>query len=161
MKSMKAPALAGQKGYYLKSSIDDFKKGLRGSHKKDTGGKSMRRMVKLLKSDKQIADIIAYLQSLEPVSAKAKLGGDTGRGEELFSSCVECHGPKGEGVEDQRTPRIAGLADWYTYAQLKHFRDGVRGDSKDPLEKKMIESVTTLSNKDLKNIATYLTTLGK
>ena len=41
--------------------------------------------------------------------------------------CATCHGPKGEGREDLRTPSIAHEPWWYVVAQLNHFHDGRRG----------------------------------
>ena len=42
-----------------------FKDSIRGSHEKDIEGKLMIPMVQMLADDKAIADLIAYIQSME------------------------------------------------------------------------------------------------
>lgn len=49
-------------------------------------------------------------------------------GATLFQNvCAQCHGAKGEGREDLKTPSIAALPSWYVTTQLKNFHDGRRG----------------------------------
>lgn len=49
-------------------------------------------------------------------------------GPALFQSiCAQCHGAKGEGREDLKTPSIASLPGWYVERQLTNFHDGKRG----------------------------------
>jgi cytochrome c553 len=52
---------------------------------------------------------------------------DDGRGEELFALCAACHGADGGGNPMTLAPSIGGLEQWYVEAQLRKFRDGVRG----------------------------------
>ena len=48
--------------------------------------------------------------------------------EGLFKTvCAQCHGPKGEGRDDLKTPSIANLPAWYVERQLTNFHDGKRG----------------------------------
>lgn len=49
-------------------------------------------------------------------------------GATLFQNvCAQCHGARGEGREDLKTPSIAALPSWYVTTQLKNFHDGRRG----------------------------------
>ena len=49
-------------------------------------------------------------------------------GAELFAKvCAACHGAKGEGNEQLRSPSIAGLPDWYTTIQIEKFQKDYRG----------------------------------
>lgn len=41
--------------------------------------------------------------------------------------CAQCHGPKGEGKAEIKSPSIAGLPAWYAKTQLANFREGRRG----------------------------------
>ena len=50
------------------------------------------------------------------------------RGEELFETCVPCHGAQGVGSPDIDAPAIAGLPQWYIEAQLEGFQAGWRGN---------------------------------
>ena len=47
--------------------------------------------------------------------------------------CAQCHGPKGEGNLQIKSPSIAHLPSWYVIAQINNFRDSRRGtDPTDP-----------------------------
>jgi cytochrome c553 len=49
-------------------------------------------------------------------------------GQILFQTvCAACHGAKGEGKDDLKTPSIASLPNWYVERQLTNFHDGKRG----------------------------------
>ena len=55
-------------------------------------------------------------------------------GQELFANiCAACHGQKGEGNLQFRSPSIAGLPAWYTKIQIEKFQKDFRGtDAADP-----------------------------
>lgn len=53
--------------------------------------------------------------------------GTDDRGRAVFKLCSYCHGINGEGNIKLQAPAIAGLPEWYIVAQLKKFREGVRG----------------------------------
>ncbi len=59
-----APPLARQADWYLVAQLEKFRKGLRGTHEKDTTGALMRPMALALPSDQAIADVVAYIRSL-------------------------------------------------------------------------------------------------
>ncbi len=78
---------------------------------------------------------------------------DAKLGEKIYQNCILCHGQKGEGVPDQEGPRIAGQHGWYLEAQIKNFLSGKR---KNP---KMMPYIKSLSEKDIKDVSAYITTL--
>lgn len=49
------------------------------------------------------------------------------RAKSIYKICAPCHGDQAEGKPELAAPMIAGLPEWYINAQLKKFRDGVRG----------------------------------
>ena len=49
------------------------------------------------------------------------------RGQQLFKTCVPCHGQRGEGRPDLAAPNIAGMGAWYVQMQLQSYRSGLRG----------------------------------
>ena len=49
------------------------------------------------------------------------------RGQELYDTCVPCHGKNGGGDLVLRAPSIAGLPEWYVDGQLTKFAHGMRG----------------------------------
>lgn len=49
------------------------------------------------------------------------------RGEQIFDTCVPCHGKDGLGNASLGAPAIAGLPRWYLERQLTNFKTGMRG----------------------------------
>ena len=62
--ALNAPALAGMDDWYTKRQIQNFKKGIRGAHKKDTHGSQMMLMARLLNDEQAIDDLITYVNAL-------------------------------------------------------------------------------------------------
>lgn len=52
---------------------------------------------------------------------------DLERGQTLYKLCIKCHGVDGAGNPEALAPPIAGMPSWYVEAQLKNFKNGLRG----------------------------------
>lgn len=83
------------------------------------------------------------------------------RGQELFKTCVPCHGADGGGNLALRTPDIAGLPDWYLRAELHKFAKDVRGAHPDDMEgHRMRPMARTLYHPgDVEDVADYVSRL--
>jgi len=64
--ALDAPRLAGQQDWYLKRQLENFKRGVRGTHPDDEFGFQMSLMAKILKDDEAVNDVIAYINTLRP-----------------------------------------------------------------------------------------------
>jgi cytochrome c553 len=73
---------------------------------------------------------------------------DAGRGGQLFSSCVECHGQNAGGIEG-KGPVLAGQYDWYIVTSLKDYKKGARKHPK----------AQGLSEQDMKDLAAHISRL--
>lgn len=62
--AMAAPRLTGQSDWYLVAQLKKFKKGQRGYHNADHGGRQMRAMTETLTTDESMNDVVAYINSL-------------------------------------------------------------------------------------------------
>jgi cytochrome c553 len=62
--AMKAPALKGRSDWYLLSSLEKFKGGIRGSNPADQGGTIMRAMAGTLPDEQAMRDVIAHIKTL-------------------------------------------------------------------------------------------------
>ena len=51
-------------GIYLKQQFQSFRQGLRGTHPQDKYGRQMKMMSTSLPTDKDLDDVIAYIQSM-------------------------------------------------------------------------------------------------
>jgi cytochrome c553 len=82
------------------------------------------------------------------------------RGEQLFSLCIQCHGPQGYGNKPIGAPAIAGLPEWYISKQLETFAAGGRGKHPDDdAGNRMRPMARTLQSSDIKVIAAYVSGL--
>lgn len=59
-----SPRLNGQEDWYIKRQLINFKEGIRGAHPGDLFGPQMASMSRMLRSDDDINDVIAYINSL-------------------------------------------------------------------------------------------------
>jgi cytochrome c oxidase subunit II len=122
-----SPTIGGQETWYVERQLKMFKSGVRGTHPKDTYGAQMRPMSMTLPTDQVIADVAAYVNSLQPPAPKPTVEGDASAAEAGFALCAPCHGPRGEGNVTFNAPRLIGQHDWYVVQQLVNFREGYRG----------------------------------
>lgn len=86
---------------------------------------------------------------------------DLDAGEQLYGTCVSCHGEEGQGNQQLNAPAIAGLAPWYTSRQLDYFRNGVRGAHEDDqYGSQMTAFANTLSGPEaIRDVAAYIAQL--
>ncbi len=78
--------------------------------------------------------------------------GDIKLGEAKFmKNCKQCHGPAGMGLASY--PKVSGNSIEYTTDKLKKYRDGIEIGPNSSL---MIMMARSLSDTDIKNLATYL-----
>jgi len=75
------------------------------------------------------------------------------RGEQVFRTCVPCHGADGGGTETTGAPAIAGMEQWYIEAQLTKFIEGARGDHPDDVEGLRMRPMARTLRTNLEDIA--------
>jgi cytochrome c553 len=160
--AVRAPRLAGLQPWYLRAQLKAYQSSLRGSHPADLPGNEMRFVAAGLTDDKALDKVVARFATLTPTTAVATVGGNPMRGEQLYSSCAACHGPKGEGSEALKAPALAGGSDWYQLAQLRNFAEGLRGTAPEDLAgQQMRAAVTTLPDESAAaDVVAYIGTLG-
>jgi len=80
----------------------------------------------------------------------------------LFQNvCAQCHGLKGEGKDEVRSPSIASLPAWYVTTQLTNFHDGKRGGSatNDPQGAMMAAIAKSLTPAQISALAKHVESL--
>lgn len=84
-----------------------------------------------------------------------------GEGRGLYrTTCVLCHGERGEGNVALNAPRLAGQDAWYIERQLENFASGVRGgDPGDIYGMQMRPMVMDLTQGEMEDLATYISAL--
>jgi cytochrome c553 len=74
-------------------------------------------------------------------------------GEKVYAKCIACHGNSGEGKPSQKAAHIGGQYDWYIEKQLTDMKHAVR------VNEAMNPTLKGLSEKDIKDVAAYITKL--
>jgi cytochrome c oxidase subunit 2 len=71
MQALNAPRQAGMSDWYLVTQLKNFKQGIRGQHPQDGYGPQMGMMANILPDEKAITDLVAYINTLEILDARA------------------------------------------------------------------------------------------
>jgi cytochrome c oxidase subunit 2 len=160
--AMNAPKLAGLDDWYLRKQLSNYKAMKRGTAPGDVLGAQMRGMAGTLADDVAINNVVAYIGTLDDVQTEATISGDIAHGEELYETCVNCHGSEGQGIWAMNAPRIAGMSDWYTANQLRNFRDGLRGVHPEDFYGQQMAQISKMLNEEqeINDLIAYMNTLG-
>jgi cytochrome c oxidase subunit 2 len=160
--AMNAPKLSGMDEWYLRKQLSNYKAMKRGADPSDVLGAQMRGMAATLADAAAINNVVAYIGTLDDVQSEATISGDISHGEDLYQTCVNCHGAKGQGIWAMNAPRIAGMSDWYTANQLRNFRDGLRGVHPDDFYGQQMAQISKMLDEDeeITDLVAYLNTLG-
>jgi len=62
--SMNAPRLSGVEDWYLTRQLENYKSGVRGTHPADLCGKQMNLITGVLRSEQEVRDLVAYINTL-------------------------------------------------------------------------------------------------
>lgn len=125
---LKAPRLNHLGAAYLATQLEKFKAGIRGGPGAGTAAVQMAGVAAGLPDGQAVADVVAYIDTLEGEPSPATVKGDPRLGGDYYNQfCGACHGARAEGNPALNAPRLAGSDDWYLMAQLDAFRVGSRG----------------------------------
>jgi len=124
--AINAPKIAGIEPWYLKRQLQQFRAGARGTKSTDLPGMEMQ-PVGMQLDDPTIEKVAAYVSTFSPKAPPVTVTGDAKRGKSLYATCSGCHGTRGEGKAELKSPALAGQTDWYLVTQLERFRAGERG----------------------------------
>jgi cytochrome c oxidase subunit 2 len=64
VEAMNAPRLSGMSDWYMVTQLKNFRDGVRGSHPRDLYGAQMALMAAMLRDERTIADLVAYISTL-------------------------------------------------------------------------------------------------
>lgn len=123
-----APSIAGLPEWYVLAQLQHFKSGERGMNPEDTGGLRMYPMSQTLKTPEDMQAVAAFVAAMPKVTPQQTLtGGDATRGAQLYTICLACHGPDGNGNQAVGSPPLSSQADWYLLSSLQKLKAGHRG----------------------------------
>ena len=155
------PRLAGMDPWYLTRQLNNFKQGVRGTGRGDVYGAQMKPMADALPDSTAVADVAAYIATLQVAPALPTVRADARRGRTLYASCAACHGATAQGLPPLDAPRLAGASDWYLVTQLRNFRSGARGgNAADKFGQQMVPVAKLLSDtKAIADVVGYINTM--
>ncbi len=161
MATLNAPANAGQDPWYLTRQLKNFRAGIRGAHPDDIFGAQMRPMAMMLADEQDIADVVAYLTSMDMPEPPRTVDGDTAAGKKAYEICIPCHGEFGQGAHSMDAPRLSNQHDWYTVRQLENFKAGVRGTHQSDIYGAQMRIMAQMLETDaqVRAVAAYIATI--
>ena len=161
MMVLNAPKLSGQDDWYLRKQLENYKSGVRGTHKDDVYGQQMVPMSMTLFNDEAIDNVIAHIESFPDNPAPKTISGDIQKGKETYAVCAYCHGQQGEGIKAMNAPRMAGMTDWYLQRQLQNFKKGIRGQHPEDYYGKQMNFMARIlqDDKKINDLVAYINTL--
>ena len=159
--ALNAPANAGQDPWYMTRQLKNFKAGIRGAHPDDTFGAQMRPMAMVLAGDQNVADVVAYITSLEMPEPPPTVDGDVELGKQAYETCIPCHGEFGQGAQALDAPRLSNQHDWYIVRQLENFKAGIRGGHQNDIYGAQMRIMSQMLESDerVRAVAAYIATL--
>ena len=159
--SIRAPKLSGMEPWYLARQLENFAAGVRGLPDGDAPGHEMGPVGLRVKADGSLDAAVAFIGSLESKRPTPTITGDVAHGKALYATCAACHGAKGEGNAELQAPALAARSDWYLVAQLRNYKDGLRGaDARDTFGAQMRAIVNALpDDKAVTDVVAYINTL--
>ena len=161
--ALNAPANAGQDPWYMTRQLKNFKAGIRGAHPDDTFGAQMRPMAMVLANDQAIADVVAYISSLDLPDPPPTIDGDIELGKQAYETCIPCHGEFGQGAQALDAPRLSRQHDWYIVRQLENFKKGIRGSHQNDIYGAQMRIMSQMLESDerVRAVAAYIATLER
>ncbi len=161
MATLNAPANAGQDPWYMTRQLKNFRAGIRGAHPDDTFGAQMRPMAMMLAGDQAIADVVAYITSLDLPEPPQTVAGDVELGKQAYETCIPCHGEFGQGAQALDAPRLSRQHDWYIVRQLENFKAGIRGGHQNDIYGAQMRIMSQMLESDerVRAVAAYIATL--
>jgi cytochrome c oxidase subunit 2 len=158
---LNAPKLAGQGAWYVKRQLENFKQGLRGTHKSDLFGMQMIPFAGTLPDETAIRNVAAYIESLPDHAPPSSISGDARRGASLYRTCSACHGDSAQGIAAMNAPRLSHMSDWYLARQLKNFKEGIRGNHLDDYYGNQMVMITgaIADSRAIDDLVSYINTL--
>jgi uncharacterized protein len=157
----RGPILDGLQEEYMLTQIAKFQWGQRGAHKFDYQGELMATAIKDFKQE-DLEQSIALIARRAPRNYLRTVKGDANLGKEIYKAqCLTCHGEQAEGLKQFKTGSLAILEDWYLLTQLRNYKSGRRGYHEKDIEGQAMRAiVSSLSDRDLKNIVEYISNIN-
>lgn len=164
--TLQAPPLAGLEANYVARQLTHFRQQVRGGAPAQGPAATMQAIATSIPDEAALQALARYIGTLKPAPTKARetpLGSSLNTGKALFAVCLACHGSHAEGNPALDAPRLGQLPSWYLKAQLRSYRDGLRGahpEDKQGQQMRQVIQEMGLDDDAIRAVSAYISILG-
>ena len=154
----RGPVLDGLPEWYLATQLKNFKEGHRGKNATNRAEALMGVAMAKVETDEQLAGLARHFAARTPKPFIRVVRGNIPAGRAHYATrCASCHGAKGEGKPEIKSPPVNVQEDWFLLDQLRKYANGRRSvHASDAGGVMMKASLAGLSPGDFQNMVAYI-----
>jgi len=154
----RGPVLDGLPEWYLAAQLKNFKEGHRGKNATNRAEALMGVAMAKVETDEQLAGLARHFAARTPKPFIRVVRGNIPAGRAHYATrCASCHGAKGEGKPEIKSPPVNVQEDWFLLDQLRKYANGQRSvHASDAGGVMMKASLAGLSPGDFQNMVAYI-----
>jgi len=154
----RGPVLDGLPEWYLAAQLKNFKEGHRGKNATNRAEALMGVAMAKVETDEQLAGLARHFAARTPKPFIRVVRGNIPAGRAHYATrCASCHGAKGEGKPEIKSPPVNVQEDWFLLDQLRKYANGRRSvHASDAGGVMMKASLAGLSPGDFHNMVAYI-----
>ena len=154
----RGPVLDGLPEWYLAEQLRNFKSGHRGKNPANRAEALMGVAMAKVETEAQLAALARNFAGRKPKPSIRVVRGNIAIGRAHYATrCASCHGAKGEGKPEIKSPPVNVQEDWFLLDQLRKYATGQRSvHPSDAGGLMMKASLAGLSPGDFQNMVAYI-----
>ena len=154
----RGPVLDGLPEWYLAAQLKNFKEGHRGKNATNRAEALMGVAMAKVETDEQLAGLARHFAARTPKPFIRVVRGNIPAGRAHYATrCASCHGAKGEGKPEIKSPPVNVQEDWFLLDQLRKYANCQRSvHASDAGGVMMKASLAGLSPGDFQNMVAYI-----
>ena len=154
----RGPVLDGLPEWYLAEQLRNFKSGHRGKNPANRAEALMGVAMAKVETEAQLAALARNFSGRKPKPSIRVVRGNIPIGRAHYATrCASCHGAKGEGKPEIKSPPVNVQEDWFLLDQLRKYATGQRSVHPSGAGGLMMKaSLAGLSPGDFQNMVAYI-----
>ena len=154
----RGPVLDGLPEWYLAEQLRNFKSGHRGKNPANRAEALMGSAMAKVETEAQLAALARHFAERKPQPYIRVVRGNIAIGRAHYATrCASCHGAKGEGKPEIKSPPVNVQEDWFLLDQLRKYANGQRSvHPSDEGGLVMKAALAGLSPGDFQNMVAYI-----
>jgi len=154
----RGPVLDGLPEWYLADQLKKFESGYRGKNPANRAEALMGTAMAKVTSQAQLEALARHFAARKPKPFIRVVRGDIPAGRAHYATrCASCHGARGEGKSEIKSPPVNVQEDWLLLDQLRKYANGQRTvHPSDAGGVMMKAAASALSPDDLRNVVAYI-----